>query len=320
MHYSTHFFKGEDIMRETALVVMAAGIGSRFGTGIKQLTPVGQSGEIIIDYSVFDAMEAGFNKVVFIIRKDLEEVFKEVIGDRLSKVLPVSYAFQETDNLPEGFTKPADRIKPWGTGQAVLACKDIVDCPFVVINADDYYGKEAFKAIHDYLVSVDESKVNDYCMAGFILGNTLSDNGAVTRGVCFVDENQYLTDIRESFELIKADEKTVTGVFDNQKIEVAIDSFVSMNMWGFFPSLFDELEARFIEFLKGIKDGDIKKEYLLPTVVGNLLAEEKISVKVLPTNDKWFGVTYAEDKEVVVNAFKQMHESGKYNSPLFEKK
>ena len=197
-------------MKETALVIMAAGIGSRFGGGIKQLAPVGPNGEIIMDYSIHDAIEAGFNKVVFVTRKDLLATFKEVIGDRIAKVIPVEYAFQELSDVPEGFSVPEGRTKPWGTGQAVLACKGIVNEPFLVINADDYYGKEAFKLIHDFLVSDHAEKAEkqyDFCMAGFILGNTLSDNGAVTRGICVVDENEHLIGVNETGGIVK----TATG-------------------------------------------------------------------------------------------------------------
>lgn len=305
-------------MKNTTLVIMAAGLGSRFGGGIKQLAPVGPNGEIIMDYSIHDAIEAGFNKVVFIIRKDLEETFKEVIGNRIEKVVDVAYAYQELDDLPAGFTKPADRTKPWGTGQAVLCCKDIVKEPFVVINADDYYGKEAFVKVHDYLVQADEAaEVHDFCMAGFILENTLSDNGTVSRGVCVVDENEYLTDVIETHEIGRQADGRVLCIRDEKEVELDPKSHVSMNMWGLTPVFFDILETKFVDFLNNIPEGNIKKEYLLPEIVDQLLKAGKASVKVLESTDKWFGVTYAEDKATVVEAFGKLIADGVYKTPLF---
>lgn len=306
-------------MKETALVIMAAGIGSRFGGGIKQLAAVGPSGEIIMDYSIHDAMEAGFNKVVFIIRKDIEDIFKEVIGKRIEKIVPVSYVFQSKDDLPAGFTAPEGRIKPWGTGQAVLACRKVVDCPFVVINADDYYGKEAFKKIHDFLVEEhSDSEKARFCMAGFILGNTLSENGGVTRGICSVDENNRLVDVVETGGLIRKDEFTVLADRNGTIIDLSADRYVSMNMWGFTPAIFAELEARFITFLQGVNEANAKKcEYLLPSIVDELLKEGKAEVTVLETRDKWFGVTYAEDKKSVMEAFKKLIADGVYGEKLF---
>ena len=283
-------------MKDTTLVIMAAGIGSRFGGGIKQLEPVGPAGEIIMDYSIHDALEAGFNKIVFIIRKDLEKDFKEIIGRRIEKIADVSYAFQELDDLPEGFTKPADRTKPWGTGQAILCCKGLLNDPFIVINADDYYGKEAFVKIHDYLVNWAPvpGKFN-FCMAGFILGNTLSDNGGVTRGVCNIDENYHLVDVDETSDIIKTKEGAAICLEDGTQKPIDAKSYVSMNMWGFTPDLLDELETGFAEFLSGIKEGDLKKEYLLPIIVDQMIKSGKAQVTLLETNDKWFGVTYKED-------------------------
>ena len=299
-------------MKETTLVVMAAGIGSRFGGGIKQLTPVGPNGEIIIDYSIHDALEAGFNKIVFIIRKDIEEEFRKVIGDRMEKKCKVEYAFQEKENLPEGFSVPEGRTKPWGTGQAVLACKGIVNEPFAVINADDYYGKEAFVKIHDYLVEHAEDNHN-YCMAGFILENTLSENGGVTRGVCKVDEKGHLVDVDETSDIIK----TATGaaIAGSDKV-VDAKSHVSMNMWGLTPEFIDILETGFVEFLENLGDNALKAEYLLPIIIDKLIKENQASVTVLETQDKWFGVTYAEDKQYVIDSFKKLVEDGVYTSPL----
>ena len=299
-------------MQNTTLVVMAAGIGSRFGGGIKQLTPVGPNGEIIIDYSIHDALEAGFNKVVFIIRKDIEEEFRKVIGDRMEKKCKVEYAFQEKENLPAGFSVPEGRTKPWGTGQAVLACKDIVKEPFVVINADDYYGKEAFVKIHDYLVEHAKDQYN-YCMAGFILENTLSENGGVTRGVCKVDENGHLVDVDETSDIIKTPEGA--GIAGSDR-KIDAKSNVSMNMWGLTPEFIDILEHGFVEFLENLGDNPLKAEYLLPIIMDKLIKEKKASVTVLETPDKWFGVTYAEDKDYVIDSFRKLVEDGVYSSPL----
>lgn len=299
-------------MQDTTLVVMAAGIGSRFGGGIKQLTPVGLNGEIIIDYSIHDALEAGFNKVVFIIRKDIEEEFRKVIGDRMEKKCKVEYAFQEKENLPAGFSVPEGRTKPWGTGQAVLACKDIVKEPFVVINADDYYGKEAFVKIHDYLVEHAKDQYN-YCMAGFILENTLSENGGVTRGVCKVDENGHLVDVDETSDIIKTPEGA--GIAGSDR-KIDAKSNVSMNMWGLTPEFIDILEHGFVEFLENLGDNPLKAEYLLPIIMDKLIKEKKASVTVLETPDKWFGVTYAEDKDYVIDSFRKLVEDGVYSSPL----
>lgn len=304
-------------MKNTTLVIMAAGIGSRFGGGIKQLEPVGPAGEIIMDYSIHDALEAGFNKIVFIIRKDLEKDFKEIIGKRIEKIADVSYAFQELDDLPEGFHKPADRTKPWGTGQAILCCKGLLKEPFIVINADDYYGKEAFVKIHDYLVNWTpvHGKFN-FCMAGFILGNTLSDNGGVTRGVCNIDENYHLADVDETSDIIKTEEGAAIRMEDGSLKPIDDKSYVSMNMWGFTPDLLDELETGFAKFLSGIKEDDIKKEYLLPIIVDQLIKSDKAQVTLLETNDKWFGVTYKEDKDTVVESFRKLIAEGVYSNPL----
>lgn len=300
----------------TTLVIMAAGIGSRFGGGVKQLTPVGPNGEIIIDYSIHDALEAGFNKIVFIIRKDIEKDFREVIGDRIEKICDVEYVFQSLDDLPEGFEKPADRTKPWGTGQAVRCCKGVVNEPFAVINADDYYGKEAFVKIHEFLVeNYTPEKSKELCMAGFILGNTLSDNGTVTRGICAVDENDYLTDVVETYEI----KKTSDGA-ESQGNRIDVNSHVSMNMWGLTPEFVGLLEEGFVEFFENIKGDEAKElkgEYLLPIYIDELLKKGKVSVRLLETQDKWFGVTYKEDKPVVVESFAKLIADGVYQKDLF---
>lgn len=301
-------------MSTTSLVIMAAGMGSRFG-GIKQLEPVGPSGEIIMDYSIYDALEAGFNKVVFIIRKDLEKDFKEVIGNRIERLVKVEYVFQELDNLPTGFSNPEGRTKPWGTGHAILSCKDVVKEPFVVINADDYYGKEAFSKIYDFLNSTHGD--NKYCMAGFILGNTLSDNGTVTRGVC-KGVNGLLKDIVETSGIIRDGDHAKALDSQGNSINLELESLVSMNMWGFKPSLFVELEKGFIDFQTKLSENDnMKKEFLLPEVVGDLIDDKKAEVSILKTSDKWFGVTYREDKDTVVNSFLELINKGVYPTKLF---
>lgn len=297
-----------------SLVIMAAGIGSRFGGGIKQLTPVGPGGEIIIDYSIHDALEAGFDKIVFIIRKDLEKDFKEIIGNRIEKICKVEYVFQELDMLPEGFEKPADRTKPWGTGQAVLSCRDVVKEPFAVINADDYYGKEAFAKVYQYLSSHGDTK-GEYCMAGFILDNTLSDNGTVTRGVCCVDDRENLVRIDETKGIMRNEDGVIRDEAGNS---IPDGTHVSMNMWGLTPEFIDILDQGFRRFLEGLDQDDLKSEYLLPTIIGNLLKEKAASVKVLETADKWFGVTYQEDKQTVIDAFHELVDKGVYRSPLYE--
>lgn len=305
-------------MKKTTLVIMAAGIGSRFGKGIKQLEPVGPGGEIIMDYSIHDALEAGFDRIVFIIRRDLEKDFREVIGNRIEKAAEVAYAFQELTDLPEGFTCPAGRTKPWGTGQAVLSCKGIVNEPFAVINADDYYGKDPFVKLHDYLVQEHPAKdgVQQIAMAGFVLGNTLSDNGGVTRGICSTDADGRLLGIAETSNIIK----TAGGaaiLTENGERPVDADSLVSMNMWGLQPEFITILEEKFIEFLKSVPEGDVKKEYLLPILIDSMMRRNEAEVTVLRTESNWFGVTYQEDKLSVAKKFKELIAEGVYKEKLF---
>ena len=296
---------------KTTLLIMAAGIGSRFGTGIKQLEPVDDAGHIIMDYSIHDAIEAGFNHVVFIIRKDIEKEFKEVIGDRITSIcsahnVTVDYAFQDINDIPG--TLPEGRTKPWGTGQAVLAAKSVINTPFIVINADDYYGKEGFKAVHDYLVNGGKS-----CMAGFVLKNTLSDNGGVTRGICKTDEDGNLTEVVETKNIVK----TENGA-EADGVVIDTDSLVSMNMWGLTPDFLGILEVGFREFFEEeVAKNPLKAEYLIPTFIGELLDAGKISVKVLRSNDTWYGMTYHEDVASVKDSFKKMLEIGLYKTDLF---
>ena len=301
---------------DTALVIMAAGIGSRFGGGIKQLEPVGPSGEIIMDYSIHDALEAGFNKLIFIIRKDIEEDFRQIIGNRIEAVcaargVKVAYAFQSLQAVPEGVTVPEGRTKPWGTGQAVLSAREVIDCPFAVINADDYYGKEAYVKLHDFLTQKQAS--NAYAMAGFILKNTLSENGGVTRGVCQVDGKGFLTDVVETKNIVKTAEGAEA---DGQTLDV--NSYVSMNMWALQPEFVQVLEQGFREFFQtAARENPLKAEYLLPIYIGQLLRQEQVTVQVLETGEKWFGVTYREDKPAVVESFRQLIDRGVYATPLF---
>lgn len=304
-------------MSRAALVIMAAGIGSRFGGGIKQLAPVGPNGEIIMDYSIYDALEAGFDKVVFVIRKDLEKDFKEVIGNRIEKQTEVAYVYQEVADVPADYKdKFAGRTKPWGTGQAILCCKDVIDSPFLVINADDYYGKSAFKEAYSYLTSVHDTGKIQICMVSFILKNTLSDNGGVTRGLCQVDSDGMLTGIKETHNIEKEGMGAVIRS-DSGTQELDADSPVSMNMWGLTPEFIDILKTGFDEFLKEIAEDDLKAEYLLPTIIGELLEEGRLDVKVLKSHDQWFGVTYKEDRETVTNAVRKLIEDGIYPSVLY---
>ena len=295
----------------TTLLIMAAGIGSRFGKGIKQLEPVDDAGHIIMDYSIHDAIEAGFNHVVFIVRKDIEQEFKEVIGERIKAIcsahdVTVDYAFQDINDIPG--TLPEGRTKPWGTGQAVLVAKELLKTPFIVINADDYYGKEGFKAVHEYLVNGGK-----FCMAGFVLKNTLSDNGGVTRGICKMDEQNNLTEVVETKNIVK----TADGAEADGKV-IDVDSLVSMNMWGLTPDFLTTLEDGFREFFeKEVPGNPLKAEFLIPIFIGEQLEQGKMSVKVLKTNDTWYGMTYHEDVAAVKDSFKKMLENGVYKADLF---
>ena len=302
----------------TTLIIMAAGIGSRFGTGIKQLAKMAPNGEIIMDFSIYDAKAAGFTKVVFVIRKAIEAEFKEVIGNRLSKVMPVEYVYQELENLPDGYEVPVGRVKPWGTGQAILACKSVVKEPFVIINADDYYGKEAFIKLHDFLISENENKEKmNLAMAGFSLKNTLSENGAVTRGVCVADENGYLEKVIETTGIQIVDGKIQC---DNAEVSkwITLDTMVSMNMWAGYPDFLKYIDEGFTRFLDTLGENPEKKEYLLPNIVAELLEKNLASVKVLNTSDRWIGITYKEDIEPAQEKFHLMIEDGTYPKELWK--
>lgn len=282
------------IGNETTLVVMAAGMGSRFG-GLKQIAPIGPNGEIIIDFSAYDAKEAGFSKIVFIIKKAIEHDFREAAGKRIEKMMDVSYVFQELDKLPTGYTIPEGREKPWGTGHAILCAKDEIKTPFAVINADDYYGKNAYKVIHNHLISSD-----NICMVGYKLGNTLTDNGTVTRGVCETNSDGFLTSVTENFNLDK-------------NSGIPLDTTVSMNMWGFNEKIFSELDVEFKKFLDNL-DNPLKGEFLLPCIVDKMIKEKDEKVKVLTTDDRWYGVTYKEDVEPVRESIRKIVESGLYSN------
>lgn len=304
-------------MKNPVLVVMAAGMGSRYG-GLKQIDPVDEQGHIIMDFSIYDAVKAGFKKVVFIIKEENEKDFKAAIGDRLSKVIDVSYVYQKLENIPEGFTVPEGRIKPFGTGHAILSCINEVDAPFAVINADDYYGKEAYVKVHDYLVQ--EKPADDVlhiCMAGFRLGNTLSDNGSVTRGLCHITDGK-LTGVTETHNIFKTADGAESREDGQPAEKLDLNELVSMNMWGLTPAFMDTLYDGFVEFLQNVKAGDIKAEYLLPVMIDALIQKGTAQVDVLETKDTWFGVTYQEDKEVVIKAFKELTEAGVYPNGLYK--
>ncbi len=306
-------------MEKATLVIMAAGIGSRFGSGIKQLTPVGPNGEVIMDYSIYDAIKAGFNKVVFVIRKELEKDFRDVIGKRIEKIIETNYVYQELSGIPNLYDgKLEGRSKPWGTGQAILCCKDVVCEPFVVINADDYYGREAYRMMYYYLEG-EWKKKDKICigMVGFVLRNTLSENGTVTRGICKVNENHMLTEIEETYK-IKKNGNIAGAEKEGEKIELNLDSVVSMNMWGMPARFIDVLEEGFVEFLKNLREDDKTTEYLLPKIIGELLQEGKVEVEVLKSRDRWFGVTYKEDKERVKREISNLISSGVYPMKLYK--
>ncbi len=300
------------MMKKPTLVIMAAGMGSRYG-GLKQIDPVDSQGHIIIDFSIYDAVKAGFEKIVFVIKKENEQDFRETVGKRAEKMAEVHYVFQELTRLPEGFQVPEGRVKPWGTGHAVLCCKDVIDGPFMVINADDYYGRSAYRLMYDFLTSHEDDEKYRYAMMGYILENTLTENGSVARGVCTADENGYLTGITERTRIERKDGKVVYTEDGSSYTGLAPDSLVSMNMWGFSQSFLTELEKGFPAFLEqGLEENPMKCEYFLPSAVSGLIDEGKATVTVLRSADKWYGVTYKEDKARVAAAVKAMEEQGLY--------
>lgn len=306
-------------MNKPVLVIMAAGMGSRYG-GLKQIDPVDAQGHIIMDFSMFDAKRAGFEKVIFIIKRENEKDFREAVGDRIGKYMEVSYAFQELANIPEGYEIPEGRVKPWGTAHAVLSCIDQIDGPFAVINADDYYGREAFQLIYDYLSTHQDDEKYRYTMVGYELGNTVTDNGHVARGICDMNEQGELIAIHERTRIEKRDGGIAFTEDDGETWTfVPADTTVSMNMWGFTRSILDEIKAGFPAFLEeGLKTNPMKCEYFLPAVVSRLLEEDRAAAAVLKSADKWYGVTYKEDKPVVVEAINRMKEEGVYPEHLWE--
>lgn len=307
-------------MKKPVLVIMAAGMGSRYG-GLKQIDPIDGDGHIIMDFSVYDAVRAGFEKVIFIIKRENEQAFREAIGDRLSRFIQVSYVFQELDNIPEGFTVPEGRVKPWGTGHAVLSCIDEINGPFVVINADDYYGVRAFQMAYDFLTDPEaEDTAGRYMMVGYRLENTLTENGYVSRGVCVTDDEGYLRGINERTHIEKrGDGAAYTEDEGASWTELPADAAVSMNMWGFSADILEELKKRFVVFLEeNLEKNPLKCEFFLPFVVDELLEEKKATVKVLKSADKWYGVTYKEDKPMVMAAVQNLKDQGLYPQKLWQ--
>lgn len=301
------------MIKKPVLVIMAAGMGSRYG-GLKQIDPVDAKGRIIMDFSIYDAKRAGFEKVIFIIKKEQEDLFREAVGDRVSEYMEVAYAYQEINNIPAGFEVPEGRVKPWGTAHAVYSCKDMIDGPFAVINADDYYGREAFQLIYDYLETHEDDDKFRYTMVGYKLCNTVTENGYVSRGVCEMNEAGELIGIQERTR-IEHHEDGIAFTEDDGATWTHLDddTTVSMNMWGFSRSILDEIEKGFPAFLeKGLKENPMKCEYYLPGVVSDLLGEDRATVAVLKSADKWYGVTYKEDKPVVMEAIRKMEEEGLY--------
>ncbi|MCI5872114.1 MAG: sugar phosphate nucleotidyltransferase [Clostridiales bacterium] len=305
-------------MKKPVLVIMAAGMGSRYG-GLKQIDPVDEQGHIIIDFSIYDAKLAGFEKVIFIIKKEDEKDFREAIGERIEKVMDVAYVYQDLNNIPEGYNVPKERVKPWGTAHAVLSCKNEIDGPFAVINADDYYGRGAFQKIYDYLVTHQDDEKYRYAMVGYQLENTLTENGHVARGICEIDKDGELLRVTERTRIEKSgDGAAYTEDEGATWVSLPERTIVSMNMWGFTAGFLKEIENGFEAFLqKGLQENPLKCEYFLPAVVSNLLDENRAAVKVLTTEDKWYGVTYKEDKPVVEQAIKNLKKSGLYPENLW---
>lgn len=306
-------------MKEPTLVIMAAGMGSRYG-GLKQMDPIDPQGHVIIDFSIYDALRAGFQNIVFIIKREMEADFRAIIGDRIAKQANVSYVYQDLQNLPDGFSVPEGRVKPWGTGHAILSIANVVDGPFAVINADDYYGPAAYQKIYDYLTTHEDDALYRYAMVGFLLKNTLSENGHVARGVCQVSEEGYLTDIHERTHIEKREDGAAYTEDDGKTFtSLSGDCTVSMNLWGFTNSILTELKDRFPAFLtKAMEENPLKGEYFLPSVVDSLLKEGKATVQVLTSTDRWYGVTYKADKAVVTAAIQQMKDQGLYPQNLWD--
>ncbi|MDO4976206.1 MAG: sugar phosphate nucleotidyltransferase [Eubacteriales bacterium] len=305
-------------MKGPILVVLAAGMGSRYG-GLKQMDPVDAQGHAILDFSVYDAMKAGFKKVVFIIKHAIEDDFKEIVGKRIEPFMEVEYVFQELDKIPAPYVVPEGRVKPFGTGHAVLCAKDAIDAPFAVINADDFYGREAFEKLNEYLTTHEDDELYRYTMVGFHVEKTITENGHVSRGVCVVDENHFLQDITERTHIAKVGENAAFTLDEGASwTEIPDGTPVSMNCWGFTPGFMKEVEKAFPKFLEeNLASNPMKCEYFLPSIVADLLAEGKATVEVTETAEKWYGVTYQEDKAMVMDAIKQMKAEGKYPEELW---
>lgn len=306
-------------MNKPVMIVMAAGMGSRYG-GLKQMDPVGTNGELIIDFSIYDAIKAGFEKVIFVIKKEMEKDFQELLNNRPGRNIEFVLAFQDINDLPKGYQVPKERVKPWGTCQAVLSCRNLIDGPFAVINADDFYGANAFKSMYDFLIKIKDDKKYNYCMIGYDLENTLTENGHVARGVCQTTEDDFLKGIIERTKIMRRQGEI--QFTEDDKIWETIEpgtSWVSMNFWGFTKSFMDELIKMFPHALdKILKENPLKGEFFLPLAVDELLKEEKATVKVLRSHDKWYGVTYHEDKQGVVDALKKMKDNGTYPEKLWK--
>lgn len=301
---------------DKTLVIMAAGMGSRYGS-LKQIDPIGEEGSLIIDYSIYDAVKAGFNKVVFIIKKQDEEAFRNAIGNRIEDKVRTEYVFQDINNIPDGYSVPEGRVKPWGTGHAILSCLGTVKEPFAVINSDDFYGPVAFREVSEWIDRTDFNQEKlPFSMVGFQLKNTLTENGHVSRGVCVADENGKLTEITERTKIIRRGEK-VFYEDDETPIELDENAIVSMNCWCFAPQILDRLQTRFDEFFRTVEQNPLKAEFFLPFVVSDMLDDGECYVDVLTTTDKWFGVTYKEDKQIVIDSFKALVEAGVYKEKLF---
>lgn len=304
-------------MVKPTLVIMAAGMGSRYG-GLKQMDPVGPSGETIVEYSIYDAINAGFGKVIFIIKEEMLEDFKDTIGRKIEALVEIAYVFQRVDIVPMGCNIPSNRTKPWGTGHAVMCCKDVVNTPFLVINADDFYGASTFKLIHDYLMDIkDTQDFYEYSIVGFKLENTLTDQGHVARAICVVDEFGYLKGIKERTQIKRFQEGVKYTEDGESYIVIPEGSTVSMNTWSFTPSIFHELEKKFPQFLEENKENILKAEYFLPSIIDSLIAENKAKVKVLTSWEQWYGVTYKEDKPIVKTMIMKLVNNGVYPIKLW---
>lgn len=305
-------------MEKPVLVVMAAGMGSRYG-GLKQIDPVDEYGNIIMDFSVYDAKHAGFERVVFVIKRENEADFKAAVGNRIEKHMEVSYVFQDLTKLPDGFSVPEGRVKPWGTAHAIYCCADAVDGPFAVINADDFYGREAFRIMYDYLTGHEDDRKYRFAMVGYQVENTLTENGSVARGVCELDENGRLTSITERTKIWRREDGIVYEEENGEEVRILEGTLVSMNLWGFSKGIFKELALRFPAFLnKALRENPLKGEFYIPSVVSGLLGENRASVQVLHSHDQWFGVTYKEDKPFVMEAVREQKASGSYSERLWD--